>query len=87
MKPSPPTLKTQLKSHKTDIPICPVSDNMKAPSYKLVKHLGNILNQYITLNNYYNVINLTSLANDLTKLKTLENHKLITFDNFTSISP
>ena len=53
---------------------------MKALSYKLVKHLAKILNQYITLKNYYNVINSTSLANDLTKLKIHENHKLITFD-------
>jgi hypothetical protein len=68
MKLSPPTLKAQLKSHKTDIPICPVIDNMKAPSYKLVKHLAKILNQYITLNNYYNVINSTSLADTYTVL-------------------
>jgi hypothetical protein len=53
---------------------------MKAKSYKLVKHLAKILNQYITLNSYYNVINLTGLASDLTKLKIHENHKLITFD-------
>jgi hypothetical protein len=52
---------------------------MKAKSYKLVKHLAKIVNQYITLNSYYNVINLTSLASDLTKLKIHENHKLIIF--------
>jgi hypothetical protein len=39
-----------------------------------------ILNKYNTLNNYYNVINLTSLANDLAKLKIHKNHKLIMFD-------
>jgi hypothetical protein len=53
---------------------------MKAPSYELAKHLAKILNRYITLNNYYNVINLTSLANDLTKLQIHDNHTLITFD-------
>jgi hypothetical protein len=79
MKPSPPTLKAQLKSHKADILIHPVIDNMKAPSYKLVKHLAKILNQYITLS-YCNVINSTSLVSDLTKLKIHENHKLVTFD-------
>jgi len=52
---------------------------MKAPSYKLAKHLAKIRTQYITLN-IYNVINSTNLANDLTVLKILENHKLITFD-------
>jgi len=53
---------------------------MKAPSYKLGKHLVKLLNQYITRNNYCNVINSTSLASDLTKLKIHENHKLITFE-------
>jgi hypothetical protein len=38
------------------------------------------LNQYILLNNHYNVFNSTTLALDLTKLKVHENHKLITFD-------
>ena len=66
--------------HKTDIPIRPIINNMKALSHELAKHLAKILNQYITLNNYYNVINSTSLAIDLTKLKIHDKHKLITFD-------
>ena len=78
-KSSPPTLKTQLKLHKIDIPIHPVINNRSAPSYKLAKHLTKILNQYITLNNHYNVINSTNLALDLTKLKLHENHRMITF--------
>ena len=79
-KPSPPTLKAQLKLYKVDIPIRPIINNRTAPSYKLAKHLTKILNQYITLNNHYNVINSTSLALDLTKLKLHENHRMITFD-------
>jgi hypothetical protein len=34
-KASPPTLKAQLKLHKTDIPIRPVINNRTAPAYKL----------------------------------------------------
>ena len=68
-KPSPPTLKAQLKLHKTDIPIRPVINNRTAPSYKLAKHLNKILNQYIAFNNYYNVINSTNFAHYLTKIK------------------
>jgi hypothetical protein len=79
-KPSPPTLKAQLKSHKTDIPIRPIINSRTAPSYKLAKHLNMIINQYITLNNSYNVINSTNLAHDLTKLELHENHRMITCD-------
>jgi len=53
---------------------------MKAPSYELAKHLAKILNQYITLKNYYSVSNSTSFVNDLTELKIHDNHKLIFFD-------
>jgi hypothetical protein len=79
-KSSPPILKAQLKLHKTDIPIRTVINKRSAPSYKLAKHLTKILNQYVTLNNHYNVTNSTNFAHDLTKLKIHENHKMITFD-------
>jgi hypothetical protein len=79
-KPSPPTLKAQLELHKHGIPIRPVINNMKAPSYKLSKHLVKILKNYITINNCYNITNSVNLANDLTKLKINRNHKLITYD-------
>jgi len=77
---SPPALKAQLKLHETDIPIRPVINNRTAPAYKLAKHLAKILNQYITLNNHYNVTNSTNLANDLTKLEIHKNCRMITFD-------
>jgi hypothetical protein len=67
-KPSPPTLKAQLKIHKTGIPIRPVINNVKAPTYKIAKHLVKLLNKHITLNNPYNVRNSTSLPADLVKL-------------------
>jgi hypothetical protein len=77
-KPSPPPkLKALLKLYKTDILIHPLINNMKALSYKLARHLVKIPSQYITLNNYYKVINLTRLDSDLGKLKIHENHELI----------
>ena len=79
-KPSRPTLKAQLKLHKTDVPIGPVINNRSAPSYKLAKHLAKFLNHYGTLNNHCNVVNSKNLALDLTKLKVHENRKIITFD-------
>jgi len=79
-KPSRPTLKTQLKLHKPGIPKLPVISNMKAPIYKISKHLVRMLSKDLTFNNHYNVVNATNLANELTKLNTNENHKLITYD-------
>ena len=42
-KPSPPTLKAQLKLHKTGVPIRHVINNIKAPAYKTAKHLVKVL--------------------------------------------
>jgi len=75
-----PTLKAQLKLHKTDIQIRPVIKKQKAPAYKLARYLTKTLDQYISLNNYFNVTNSTNLANDLTKLEIHENHRMRSFD-------
>jgi hypothetical protein len=77
-KPSRLTLKAQLQLHKNDIPKHPVISNMKSPTYKISNHLVRMLSKH--LNNHYNVVNSTNLANDLTKLKMNENHKLIAYD-------
>jgi hypothetical protein len=53
---------------------------MKAPTYKIVKHLVRILNKHLTLNNHYNVANSTNLAIDLANLKISESHKLKKYD-------
>jgi len=53
---------------------------MKAPTYKIAKHLVRILKKHLTLNNHYKVVNSTNLAIALTNLKIKENHKLITYD-------
>ena len=79
-KASPPTLIAQLKLHETDIPIRPAINSRTAPVYKLARYLTKILDQYISLNNYFSVTNSTNLANDLTKLEMHENHKMISFD-------
>jgi len=53
---------------------------VKAPTYKIAKHLVKLLNKHITLNNQYNVRNSTSLAADLVKLNLSKDHQLITYD-------
>jgi hypothetical protein len=78
--PKPSTLKPQLKIHKPGNPTRPVINNMNVPSYKIAKHLINKLNGYLCLNNQYNVKNTISLADDVTKLKINEHHKMMTYD-------
>ena len=79
-KPQPPTLKAQLKLHNPGNPIRPVANNMNAPSYKNCQTRKQKTNAYLCLNNYYNVKNSISLAEDLTKLKINENYKMMTHD-------
>jgi hypothetical protein len=79
-KTSPPSLKAQPKLHKIGIPIRPVINNRTALAYKLAKHLTKTINQNIILNNHYNIINSTNFAQDFTKLKIHDNHRMITFN-------
>ena len=79
-KPSTPTIKAQLKLHNTGIPIRPIINNVKAPTYNISKHIVKLLDKDITLNNQYNIRNFTSLAADLVKLNLSKDHQLITYD-------
>ena len=62
-----------------DIPKSPVINNRTALLYKLVRYFTKTLDQYISLNNYFNVTNSTNFANDLTKLEVHENHTMYSF--------
>jgi hypothetical protein len=79
-KPQSPTLNAQIKIHKPGNPIRPVINNMKAPSYKIAKHLVNKLNAYLNLEYQYNVQNSTTLAKDLINLTIHEDHRITTYD-------
>jgi len=79
-KPQPPDLRAQIKLHKPGQPIRPVVNNRNAPAYKISKLLVNKLNNLLNLQNHYIVKDSTALANDSTKLKIDENHRMITFD-------
>jgi len=78
--PQPPTLNAQIKLHKHGHPIRPVINNTKTPSYKIAKHLTDVLSRHLHLSNQYNVKNSITLAENLTKIEINENHKLITYD-------
>jgi len=77
-KHSSPILKAQLKLHRSNILICPVIINIRAPTYKIAKHVARLLNEHLTLNNHYLVSISTNRANDLVILRLNKNHKLIT---------
>jgi hypothetical protein len=52
-KPKTPVLNAQLKLHKANIPICPVVNNINAPTYKGAKFLTHTLKEYLELDNQY----------------------------------
>jgi hypothetical protein len=79
-KPLPPSLNALIKIHKPDNPIRPVVKNTNSPTYKIAKFLVNKLHEHLHLNYHYNVKDSVSLANDLTKLKINEHHRMTTFD-------
>ena len=54
-KPQAPTLKAQIKLHKTGMPIRPVINNINAPTYKLAKFLAKSITSYLPLQHQYNV--------------------------------
>jgi len=72
-------LNAQLKLHKPNILIRPVVNNKNAPTYKTAKKLNDILKQFLCLDNRYNTINSTSLANDIVKLTINNKHRMITY--------
>ena len=78
--PQPPKLNAQIKLHKPGNPIRPVVNNTRAPSYKIAKHLTDVLNRHLHLSNQYNVKNSITLAENLTKIGINEHYKLITYD-------
>jgi regulator of PEP synthase PpsR (kinase-PPPase family) len=77
MEPQIPTLRAQINYTNLRNQIRPVIKSMNAPSYKIAKHIINKLNGYLGLSNHYNAENSINLAEDITKLKINENHKVI----------
>jgi hypothetical protein len=79
-KPLPLSLNALIKIHKPDKPIRQVVTKTNTPTYKIAKFLVKKLHEYLHLIYHYNFKDSISLANDLTKVKIDENHKMITFD-------
>jgi hypothetical protein len=85
-KPTPPTLKAQLKLHKPNISLRTVIKITNAPTYKLAKHLIRLLIEHIILHSSFIVTNSTKFVSDLKLLKINVKHKMVTYDIKTSSS-
>ena len=73
-------IKSTTKTAQSRYTIHTCNNNMKAPTYKVTKHLIKLLNKHIILNNQYNVRHSTSLAADQIKLNLCKDHQMITDD-------
>ena len=78
--PKPPILNGLIKLHKPDKPIRPVINFKTAPSYKISKHLTNLLKDKIKLNNKHTIKNTIELTDKLQTIKITDNTKLYSFD-------
>jgi hypothetical protein len=54
--------------------------NRTVPAHKIARKLNTILNNHLLLQNQYNTVNSSPLANDLIQLKINNKHKLLTLD-------
>ena len=79
-KPQAPTLKAQIKLHKTGMPIRPVINNINGPTYKLAKFLAKIITSYLPLQHQYNIKNSIDLAHDLKNITIKDEYQMISFD-------
>jgi hypothetical protein len=80
IKPTAPKINAYIKTHKDNNPIRPVIDNTQAPSYKIAKFLDRRIKEYVNLPNTYTVQNSNEMVQELQKLHTAKNHKMITLD-------
>jgi fructosamine-3-kinase len=78
IKPNAPQLNALIKTHKIDNPIRPVINCIKAPSYKLSRHLNKLLNNLTALPYTYATKNTYDLAQELAKLHIAKHHRLVT---------
>jgi hypothetical protein len=75
-----PRINANIKTHKDNNPIRPVIDNKQEPSYKIAKFLDRRIREYVNLPNTYTVQNSNEMAQELQKIHTANNHKMIALD-------
>ncbi|XP_049853633.1 uncharacterized protein LOC126334934 [Schistocerca gregaria] len=78
--PKAPTLRSQPKVHKPHIPLRPVINFMKAPSYHVAKHMNIIIMQHYEMKNSRTVKNTNELITHIKDLHIPQTASLISFD-------
>jgi hypothetical protein len=68
INPSLPTLKAQLKIHKDWISICPITDSINSPAYKMTHFFRKVLDEHLTFPNEFITSYSKTSANTLTNL-------------------
>jgi hypothetical protein len=68
-----PNPQARIKMHKESNPICPVTYNIQAPTYKLAKHLTKKITELILP--YLFAASNSKVVNDLIQTKIKNNHK------------
>ena len=80
MQPRARVLNVLIKTHKPDMPIRPVINNTHAPAHKLAKYINRKIMDWQILPYTYNTKNSLKTAEELIKLNTKPNHRIITLD-------
>jgi len=80
IQPKAPKLNAYVKTHKESMPIRPVVNNTQAPWHRIGKFINTKLQNLELLPNTYNINNSKQIAEEISKLHTNQNMRLITLD-------
>ena len=69
IRPMAPKLNVYLKTHKDNLPIRPVVNNIQAPSYKTARYVNKRIQDLLKLPYTYNTRNSQQIAEELLKLQ------------------
>ena len=78
--PTAPNLNAQPKIHKDNIPIRPIINYIKAPAYKLTKHIDKTIRQILNIKNDSHIRNNIELINKIKDIHIPHNSTLASFD-------
>jgi len=78
--PKAPILRGQPKTHKEDIPIRPIVNFRRAPTYKLCKYLNNKIKNNIHWDNNYSIKNTSELVDKIKNIQIPKNCMFLSFD-------
>ncbi|XP_049940670.1 uncharacterized protein LOC126416829 [Schistocerca serialis cubense] len=78
--PQAPTLRSQPKIHKDGMPMRPVINFKKAPTYRIAKHLQKLVTKHYKVENNRTLINTGNLIENIQNIQVPHTASLISFD-------